>query len=70
MFESWHRRLPPGFVMSVKAPRGLTHAKKRYAPETNAPLVKLRLHGPAHDALSAGSFADADLRWWAHRIRE
>ncbi|HEV7951207.1 MAG TPA: DUF72 domain-containing protein [Glaciihabitans sp.] len=32
-FASWHRRLPEGFVLSVKAPRGLTHAKKLYAPE-------------------------------------
>ena len=32
-FASWRRRLPDGFLMSVKAPRGLTHAKKLYAPE-------------------------------------
>ncbi len=32
-FASWRRRLPEGFAMSVKAPRGLTHAKKLYAPE-------------------------------------
>lgn len=32
-FASWHRRLPHGFQLSVKAPRGLTHAKKLYAPE-------------------------------------
>ena len=33
-FAGWRRRLPDGFVMSVKAPRGLTHAKRLYAPET------------------------------------
>lgn len=33
-FQSWRRRLPPGFRMTVKAPRGLTHAKKLYDPET------------------------------------
>ena len=33
-FASWRRRLPPGFLMSVKAPRGLTHAKRLYGPET------------------------------------
>src|SRR3712207_8938923 len=33
-FASWRRRLPPGFQLSVKAPRGLTHAKRLYAPET------------------------------------
>ncbi len=33
-FASWRRRLPPGFQLSVKAPRGLTHAKRLHAPET------------------------------------
>jgi uncharacterized protein YecE (DUF72 family) len=32
-FASWQRRLPDRFAMSVKAPRGLTHGKKLYAPE-------------------------------------
>jgi len=32
-FRSWNDRLPPGFAMSVKAPRGLTHAKKLHEPE-------------------------------------
>ena len=32
-FAGWRRRLPDGFVMSAKAPRGLTHAKRLYAPE-------------------------------------
>ncbi|MBA2443881.1 MAG: DUF72 domain-containing protein [Nocardioidaceae bacterium] len=32
-FASWRRRLPPGFQFSVKASRGLTHAKRLYAPE-------------------------------------
>ena len=32
-FAGWRRRLPPGFGMSVKASRGLTHAKRLYAPE-------------------------------------
>jgi uncharacterized protein YecE (DUF72 family) len=32
-FAGWRRRLPAGFQLSVKAPRGLTHAKKLYAPE-------------------------------------
>jgi uncharacterized protein YecE (DUF72 family) len=33
-FTSWRQRLPAGFVMSVKAPRGLTHARRLYGPET------------------------------------
>ena len=32
-FASWRRRLPAGFLLSVKAPRGLTHAKRLFAPE-------------------------------------
>ena len=32
-FASWRRRLPEGFQLTVKAPRGLTHAKRLYAPE-------------------------------------
>ena len=32
-FASWRKRLPHGFRLTVKAPRGLTHAKKLYAPE-------------------------------------
>lgn len=32
-FAAWRRRLPDGFLMSVKASRGLSHAKRLYAPE-------------------------------------
>lgn len=32
-FANWHQRLPDGFLMTVKAPRGLTHAKRLYEPE-------------------------------------
>lgn len=155
-FAGWRRRLPDGFQLSVKAPRGLTHGKKLYAPEVwieriaqswhelgdrravllvqlppdmerddgrlgyflerlpdwirvavefrhdswhtdevfallerhraaycvlsgarlpcilrvTAPFVYLRLHGPDPDHLYAGSYSDADLAWWADRIRE
>jgi uncharacterized protein YecE (DUF72 family) len=155
-FASWRRRLPQGFQLSVKAPRGLTHAKRLYAPEVwvdrlarcwhelgdrrgvllvqlgpgqqrddarldyflgrlppwlrtavelrhpswvddavfdllqrhgaaycvmsgaglpcvlraTAPFVYVRLHGPDHSHLYAGSYSDADLQWWADRVRE
>jgi uncharacterized protein YecE (DUF72 family) len=155
-FASWRRRLPDGFAMSVKAPRGLTHGKKLYQPEVwlariarrwhelgdkravllvqlppqmerddarldyflgavpwwirvsvefrhpswdhedvyallerhgaaycimsgarlpcilraTAPFVYVRLHGPDHEHLYGGSYSDADLQWWADRIRE
>jgi uncharacterized protein YecE (DUF72 family) len=32
-FAGWRQRLPEGFQLSVKAPRGLTQAKKHFAPE-------------------------------------
>jgi uncharacterized protein YecE (DUF72 family) len=32
-FRGWRARLPEGFQLSVKAPRGLTHAKRLYGPE-------------------------------------
>ena len=38
-FASWRRRLPEGFLLSVKAPRGLTHAKRLYAPEVWAARI-------------------------------
>ncbi|MFB2599620.1 DUF72 domain-containing protein [Herbiconiux sp. P17] len=38
-FAGWRRRLPDGFRMSVKAPRGLTHAKRLYAPEAWAERI-------------------------------
>jgi len=43
-FKSWQRRLPPGFLMSVKAPRGLTHAKCLYAPERWMERIKSCWH--------------------------
>ena len=155
-FAGWRSRLPAGFVMSVKAPRGLTHGKKLYAPEqwvtriaagwhelrdrramllvqlppqlsrdddrlgfflgrlppwlpaavefrhsswvhedvfallarhraaycvmsgaglpcvlrATGPVVYVRMHGPDAQHLYAGSYSDADLAWWADRIRE
>jgi uncharacterized protein YecE (DUF72 family) len=155
-FAGWRRRLSDGFALSVKASRGLTHARKLYAPEAwverikhswhelgdkravllvqlppgmerddarldyflarlphwirvavefrhaswhhpdvyrllegrqaaycvmsgaklpcvlaaTAPFVYVRMHGPDHQHLYAGSYSDRDLHWWADRIRE
>jgi uncharacterized protein YecE (DUF72 family) len=155
-FWGWRHRLPDGFRLSVKAPRGLTHGRRLYAPEAwlariaagwhelggnrAALLVQLapshtrddarlacflrqvpgwirvavefrhhswhckeifalledhgaaycvmsganlpclprattdfacvRLPGPDHDYLYAGSYPDADLSWWAARAGE
>ena len=43
-FAGWRRRLPDGFRMSVKAPRGLTHAKRLYAPEVWADRIARSWH--------------------------
>ncbi|MCW3097783.1 MAG: hypothetical protein JWL77_3401 [Chthonomonadaceae bacterium] len=155
-FARWAEQLPDGFLMTIKAPRGLTHGKCLYAPErwlqtvqggvdrlrthrgvllvqippafaydyarlayfldcvpaglqvamelrhpswhreevfvlleragaaycimsgahlpchlrATAGFVYVRLHGPDHGSLYAGSYSDDDLRWWADRIRE
>jgi uncharacterized protein YecE (DUF72 family) len=155
-FRGWRDRLPGGFQLSVKAPRGLTHARKLYDPDAwiarirdgwhelgdkravllvqlppglarddarlayflglvpdwvrtavefrhpswhdeevlallaahraaycvmsgaNLPcllrattdFVYLRMHGPDHHHLYAGSYSHGDLEWWAARIRE
>jgi uncharacterized protein YecE (DUF72 family) len=155
-FASWRQRLPEGFEMTVKAPRGLTHARKLHQPEewidritrglhalrerrgplivqlppsmerdderldwflgalpdwtrpvvefrhpswtddavfallerhgaaycvmsganlpcilrATAKLVYVRLHGPDAEHLYGGSYSDADMAWWAERIRE
>jgi uncharacterized protein YecE (DUF72 family) len=155
-FAGWRRRLPEGFRMTVKAPRGLTHLTRLYQPErwlarisaglrqlkeklgvllvqlsprfarddarldyflgqlpdwipvavefrhpswpveevfqllerhgaaycvmsgahlpcllrATAGFVYVRLHGPDPDHLYGGTYSEADLRWWADRIRE
>ncbi len=44
VFASWSERTPPGFRMTVKAPRALTHAKRLYAPEAWIEGVSRGLH--------------------------
>jgi uncharacterized protein YecE (DUF72 family) len=155
-FTSWEKQLPDGFLMSVKAPRLLTHYSRLYAPErwlarvavtlqrlqqklgvllvqlppqmeydharlsyflqivpswikvaielrhpswhreavfslleqygaaycvisgaqlpcilrATTGFVYVRLHGPDPQHLYTGSYSDADMQWWAERIRE
>jgi uncharacterized protein YecE (DUF72 family) len=33
-FARWHQHLPEDFLMTIKAPRGLTHGARLYAPES------------------------------------
>src|SRR4051794_32009210 len=43
-FKNWRRRLPPGFLFSVKAPRHLTHTQRLYAPERWVERIKTCWH--------------------------
>ena len=43
-FASWRRRLPEGFEMAVKAPRGLTHARRLLEPENWIARMTAGLH--------------------------
>lgn len=44
-FASWRRRLPDGFRLAVKAPRGLTHGKRLYGPEAWIERIERGLAG-------------------------
>jgi uncharacterized protein YecE (DUF72 family) len=74
-FDSWRRRLPPGFLMSVKAPRGLTHAKRLYTPETWIDRIAAGWHelgdrrGVVLVQLAPGQQRDDDrLGWFLGRV--
>ena len=43
-FARWRQVLPPGFMLSVKAPRGLTHARRLYRPEPWAERIEACWH--------------------------
>ena len=43
-FASWRDRLPPGFELAVKAPRGLTHARRLLHPEAWIERIEKGLH--------------------------
>lgn len=43
-FASWRERLPAGFEMTVKAPRGLTHARRLLEPEVWVERITRGLH--------------------------
>jgi uncharacterized protein YecE (DUF72 family) len=52
-FAGWRQRLPAGFLLSVKAPRGLTHAKRLLEPEQWIERIAAGWHelGPARAIL-------------------
>jgi uncharacterized protein YecE (DUF72 family) len=74
-FASWHRRLPAGLELTVKAPRGLTHGKKLYEPEVWIDRITAGLHelGDRHGPLlvqlaPAHERDDARLEYFLSRV--
>lgn len=43
-FTGWRTRLPPGFELAVKAPRGLTHGRRLYSPEPWPERIRNAMH--------------------------
>jgi uncharacterized protein YecE (DUF72 family) len=48
----------------------MSGAKLPCVLRATAPFVYVRMHGPDHEHLYAGSYSDEDLRWWAERVGE
>jgi uncharacterized protein YecE (DUF72 family) len=68
---SWHR----DETFALLERRGVAYcvmsgANLACVLRATAPFVYVRLHGPDANHLYGGSYSDADLRWWADRIRE
>ncbi len=47
-FARWRERLPDDFLMTVKAPRGLTHGKRLYGPEVWLARVEAGMRALGH----------------------
>lgn len=43
-FAAWRQRLPEGFELAVKAPRGLTHGRRLFEPEAGIARITAGLH--------------------------
>jgi uncharacterized protein YecE (DUF72 family) len=76
-FASWRRRLPDGFELTVKAPRGLTHARRLFGPEQWLERMTAGLHelagrrGPLLVQLPPTMERDDErLDWFLSRVPE
>jgi len=74
-FASWRRRLPEGFEFTVKAPRGLSHARRLHEPEQWIERMTAGLHelagrrGPLLVQLPPTMQRDDDrLDWFLARV--
>jgi uncharacterized protein YecE (DUF72 family) len=69
--RSWHVEEVFGLLEQHRAAYVvMSGAKLPCVLRATAPFVYVRLHGPSHEHLYAGSYSDDDLRWWAERLRE
>jgi hypothetical protein len=66
-FLSWRRRVPEAFRITIKAPRGLTHAARLYAPEAWLARITRSLNvvlPPEHDLLERVR----RINVWCHEV--
>jgi uncharacterized protein YecE (DUF72 family) len=72
-YDHWHPELyRPGLPARDRLARYavMSGADLPCTLRATTDFVYLRLHGPDHHDLYSGSYPDADLAWWADRIRE
>jgi uncharacterized protein YecE (DUF72 family) len=68
---SWHREEVFALLERSRAAYCvMSGARLPCVLRATAHFVYVRLHGPDHEHLYAGSYSDDDLRWWAERARE
>jgi uncharacterized protein YecE (DUF72 family) len=68
---SWHREEVFGLLERHGAAYCvMSGARLPCVLRATAPFVYARLHGPDREHLYAGSYTEADLRWWAERALE
>jgi uncharacterized protein YecE (DUF72 family) len=57
-------------VCRIKAIAGAPGADLPCILRATTDFAYVRMHGPDHHHLYAGSYSDADLMWWTDRIHE
>jgi uncharacterized protein YecE (DUF72 family) len=68
---SWHREETFGLLEDHGAAYCvMSGAGLPCVLRATAPFVYVRLHGPDHRQMCAGSYSDRELGWWAERLRE
>jgi uncharacterized protein YecE (DUF72 family) len=69
--HSWQREETSALLAAHDAASGvMSGARLPCVPRATTDRACVRLHGPGRDQVSAGSYSDAGLSWWADRARE